>query len=398
VRADPGTQLRGLILFLGLALLGLLPLAWRHAPWPAPALSPRRRALLLGALFLLPLALFYAITLVRPLYADRYLIVVTPAFILLTAGGLLALERFFRPLSLIAIALILATSWAPLRDVNLAATAQKEDWRTAYEYIAAHAHPNDAIVVHPGYLDTTLDYYRLRDGANSPLRALPLLTIPADLTDGTQGDRSKDLLDQYLQKATAGYERVWLVLSPDRLSPQDPHDLLRDWYTYNGRLIEERQLNGVWLGLYTSRLYGLPYYPPVPIRLDQPIGASGVTLVGYGYDLPPGASSVQAGMHLPLVLRWQFASPDVGQFAIRWHLLDQRGAPVPDIGGSEPLLGNHPLRSWDRPIETWDYHDLALPASLPPGDYRLVIAVTPAAHTDQALAPGALTLGWFTVR
>ncbi|MGN6757473.1 MAG: glycosyltransferase family 39 protein [Thermomicrobiales bacterium] len=58
VRADPGTQLRGLILFLALALLGLLPLAWRHAPWPAPALSPRRRALLLGALFLLPLALF----------------------------------------------------------------------------------------------------------------------------------------------------------------------------------------------------------------------------------------------------------------------------------------------------------------------------------------------------
>jgi mannosyltransferase len=275
VRADEGTALRGLILFGGLAVLGALPLVWKHAPWAEPTMGPRRRSVFLAGLVVVPMALFYAITLIQPLFSDRYLIVITPAFILLVAGGLLALERLAWPLAIVAMAGIVATSWVPLRDVNLATTAQKEDWRTAYERIAEHAHPNDVVIIHPGYLRTTFEYQALDDAR---LRTVPLVVLPVELTDGTSEDRALDL---FLQRSTANFERVWLILSPDRVAQVDPldrkgdcqADRLRDWFCYNGRLVDERELNGVWLGLYTySEVHGSPFYPPPAIPAEVPVG------------------------------------------------------------------------------------------------------------------------------
>jgi len=402
VRADSGSEWRGLLLFGGLALLGALPLAWRNAPWPAPLFAPRRRSAFLAGLVVVPLALFYAIILVRPLFSDRYLIVVTPAFILLVAGGLLALERLAWPLAIIAMVGIVATSWVPLRDVNLATTAQKEDWRTASARIADHVHPNDVIIVHPGYLRSTLEYHALRDPR---LQNIPVVVLPVDLTDGTSDDRALDL---FLQRATGGFERVWLLLSPDRLAQVDPldrtgdcqPDRLRDWFCYNGRIIDERELNGVWLGLYTySQTYGSPYYPPAAIPANIPIGDQRLIYRGFSYDFAPGTSSVHPGGYVPLVLRWFFPDPQqAGLLGVRWSLLDDTGAPVADAGGSAPFFGDHSLRPWEQPREIWDYQDLRLPTNLAPGHYRIMVEVYDTQQPDVPLAASKLALGWIEVR
>jgi len=402
VRADEGTALRGVLLFGALAILGALPIGWRHRPWAAPALAPRPRAGLLLCCALIPVVLFYALSLVRPLYADRYLIVVTPAFILLVAGGLLLLERRAWPVASVAIALILATSWVPLRDVNLAVAAQKEDWRGAYAAIAAGRHPNDAIIVHPGYVDTTLDYYRQRDPR---LADIPVLTIPAEYFDGT---RDENALDLYLQRLTAGYERVWLLLSPDRLAMLDPFDRkgdcqadrVRNWYCYNAHQIELREFNGVWLGLYAyNRPFGAAFYPPPPIRLDRALGES-LTLVGYGYDFAPGVSTLRAGDTVPLVLHWTIRPPASGWFAIRWRLLAANGQAVAGVGATEPLLGKFQPRTfeYERRNAFWDYHDLALSENLPAGRYRIAIDVVSTTGPDAPLGAGTITLGAFEVR
>lgn len=402
-RAGDAAQAAGLWLFAALALIGALPLAWRRAPWPWPALAPRRRALLLVLLVALPLALFYAVTLVRPLYSDRYLIAVTPAFALLVAGGVLALERLWRPLALVGLAAILATSWVPLREVNLSTQPQKEQWRDAYAHIAAHLHPDDLVIVEPGYLDTTLAYYRLRQPADARLRDVPLLTIPDEYTDGARDNHDLDL---YLQQHTATFERVWVVLSTaeDRLATVDPRDQLRGWYTYNGRLVDERQYNGVWVGLYTYRgPFGAPFYPSAPLRLGVTY-ADGMALTGYDFDYYPNQGAVRPGDHIPLILRWVFPNPQVGLFAIDWRLTAADGTVV--ASGREPLLGGEPLRDWERPTEVWDYHDLPVPVSLAPGQYRLAVVCTPAGRPDsplpatrdnQPLAGGVVPLGWVTV-
>jgi mannosyltransferase len=402
VRADDGTALRGLILFGGLAVLGALPLAWKHGPWAPSALGSRRRAAFLAGLVVVPMALFYAVTLIQPLFSDRYLIVVTPAFILLVAGGLLALERLAWPLALLAMAGIVATSWVPLRDVNLATTTQKEDWRTAYERIAEHAHPNDVVIIHPGYLRTTMEYYALEDAR---LQTVPLVVLPTELTDGSSEDRALDL---FLQRATSNFERVWLILSPDRVAQVDPldrrgdcqADRLRDWFCYNGRLVDERELNGVWLGLYTfSAVHGSAYYPPPAIPADTPVAGGRLVYRGFSYDFAPGVSSVRPGGYVPLVLRWYFPRPkEAGLLGIRWSLLDERGAPVAGAGGSAPLMGGRPLRPWERPGEVWDYQDLRLPADLAAGRYRIVVEVVDMQRPDVALPSGKIELGWVEVR
>jgi hypothetical protein len=351
--------------------------------------------------------LFYAVTLLRPLFSDRYLIVVTPAFYLLVAGGLLTIERFARWLAPVALALILAVVWVPLRDVNLAAASAKEDWRGAYTHVVEHLHPRDVVLVHPGYLYTTLDYYRLRELGDGRLSGVPMVTIPAEYTDGTLGG---DRLDLYLQERTHGFERVWVALSPDRLPDVDPEDRLRSWYRYNARLIDERRFNGVWLGLYTySRPFGTAYYPPPAVRTDLAFAspAGPVSLVGYSFDLYPDESAVHPGGNVPLVLRWVFPGPETGRLAVRWQLRDARGNEV--AGGLSPLLGGRPFRPWDfeKRDDVWDYHDLPLPAALPPGDYQLTIECVPldaqdrplaATRAGQPLPPGPIALGWVTVR
>ncbi len=400
VRADSGTGWRGLLLFGGLALLGALPLVWRSGPWPRPALSPRQRSALLGGAVVVPIVLFYLLQLVRPLYADRYLIVVTPAFILLVAGGLIALERLAWPLAIVALAGILATSWVPLRDVNLAEAAQKEDWREAFAQIAAHRHPNDLLIIQPGYLETTLDYYALRDPR---LDTLPVLTVPSEYFDGTTDEQA---LDRYLQRATGGYERVWVIISPDRLALVDPfdrrgdceRDRLRNWYCYNAHQIVARDLNGLWLGLYVyNRPYGTAFYPPPAVRLDLPVGPQ-LTLVGYGYDFAPGVSALRPGESLPLLSHWAFRERDGSRFALRWQLRDASGRAVAGAGGAEPLLGDHPPQPRERSPYFWDYHDLRLPADLPAGRYRLTVAVVALEHPTEPLTPGEIEFGWFEVR
>jgi hypothetical protein len=400
VRADEGTALRGLLLFSGLAILGALPLVWRQSSWAVPAPHPRQRSLFLVSAVVVPVVLFFVIQLIRPLYADRYLIVVTPAFILLVAGGLLALERRVWPLAVVASICVLVTSIMPLRDVNLAEAAQKEDWRGAYEQIAAHWHPNDAIIIQPGYLETTYQYYALRDGR---LRALPILTIPNEYFDGTTNEQAIDL---YLQRATVGYERIWMIVSPDRLELIDPldsrgdceSDRLRNWYCYNAHQLVGREFNGLWLGLYAyNRPYGTAFYPPPAIRLDLAVG-NALTLVGYGYDFAPGVSELRQGDTVPLLLHWAFRDRNGAHFAIRWQLRDEAGAIVPGVGATEPLLGNNPPQPRERSPYFWDYHDLPLPTHLAPGRYRLAIDVVTSERPTEPLPPGTIDLGWFTVR
>ncbi len=400
VRVEPWLGWQGLLIFGALAALGAVPLVWRESAWLPPGLTARQRSGLLLALVWVPIGLFYLSQLIRPLYADRYLIVITPAFLLLVAGGVLAVERYWRPLAVLALVGILATSWVPLRDLNLAETAQKEDWRTAYQQIADHWHPNDALVIHPGYLDTTFAYYALRD---SRLRAMTVLTLPNEFFDGTTDEAT---LDRYWQQTTVGYERVWLLLSPDRLALVDPfdrrgdceRDRLRNWYCYNGHQLVNRELNGLWLGLYAyNRPFGTAFYPPPAIRLDLPVGQQ-LTLVGYSYDFIPSISTLPPGATVPLVLQWSYRERDNAHFALRWSLRDPQGQMVPAVGATEPLLGDNPPQPREKSLYFWDYHDLVLPQTIPAGRYQLLIEIVAAEQPATVLAPGTIPLGWFTVR
>ncbi len=134
--------------------------------------------LIVGCIAAIPVLLFALLALRRAIFADRYLIVALPGYLLLVALGFDGLLRW-RAGWLVAAAsagAIVALAWVPLSTVNLSAQSQKEDWREAYRHIAEHARPGDGVLIAPGYLHTTYDYYALRFPA---LRSLPIAEAPS---------------------------------------------------------------------------------------------------------------------------------------------------------------------------------------------------------------------------
>lgn len=94
------------------------------------------------------LALVFAVSLVvRPLYVDRYFVIILPALIVLMLRGWTWLAGPRRPyLAATAIALVCLSGAAITLDVFRAGDHYKEDWRGVAEYVAADFQPGDGVL------------------------------------------------------------------------------------------------------------------------------------------------------------------------------------------------------------------------------------------------------------
>lgn len=231
-------EVRGRLIYACLAGIGLL----------AAGLAARRKqsagrwALLFGSLIVLPVILFWILTFKQPLFNDRYLIMSLPAYLILVALGLRFLERRAWPIAIFAMVFVIAYAWVPLRDINRSSQPEKEDWRGAYYTLVTHAQPRDLIVIEPGYLVTTYDYYAEHI---SSLDSVKITTIPYLTTPGFDAQQMADRI----RKAAPG-NRVWLVVSPDRVDGVDPQHQLQGWLQRGGKPLFSQVFNGVTIGLY----------------------------------------------------------------------------------------------------------------------------------------------------
>ena len=230
-------QVRAEILYAVLAGIGILALAW---------LSRRNRWwLLFTSLTVVPVFGLWLVSIRQSVFSDRYGIVALPAYLLLiaVAVGWMLRQHIVWPLGLLAAFFLIALAWGPLRDVNRTKTAQKEDWRSAYARIGEQAQPGDVILVQPGYLITTYDYYEQRDPTLAHYKALAIgsFTVP-------WFKESLMLHDIHEQVGTA--TRFWLVQSPDRVSGDDPNKILSGWLADHGAQLTEEKVNGVDVRLF----------------------------------------------------------------------------------------------------------------------------------------------------
>ena len=269
-------------------------------------------------------------------------------------------------------------AWVPLRDVNFSTTPQKEDWREAYRHLAEHARVGDGVVIYPGYLRTTYEYYALQFPA---LRTLPVVTPPS-LVPGT--DVTDRDLNAFFATATRGWNRAWLVESPERAPTQDPDNRVLGFYM-NGipglqrgqTLFEERKYNGVLLDCFA---YDGPFLSdrlPPQITTDLAIGTTGLTLFGVSLDTPGGEKRVARGTFAPLLLRWVTPKQPVqGDYTVLVRLVDGSGNTVGryDV---PPLDGHWLTSTWGPNDDPYDPHDLLIPPGLAPGQYRILVGVAP---------------------
>ena len=168
-------------------------------------------------LLLPPLAL-WLVSLNRPIFTDRYLIWVAPAFYLLVALGAAALWRLWRPLGVAAIAAVVGISLAGAHAQ--AVTPIKSDFRSAAHYFQAHHSPADLVIFQIPYVRYTFDYYHPQS---------------YDWADGifTNYGMSDAEVDAQMRAMVAGRKTVWLVAS--EMEMWDQHLQVWKWLEAHGR-------------------------------------------------------------------------------------------------------------------------------------------------------------------
>lgn len=408
-RASAAMQMWGVWLYIALAALGIGLTWWagkgappssdpssingRGEPNPdvrgefaSPAAAgeagtpPRHTLLIVLAITAVPGLIFMLLSVQRAVFEDRYLIVTLPGFVLLAALGLdgLLCWRVAWALAVAASVAVFVVAWIPLRDVNFSTVPQKEDWREAYRHLAEHARAGDGVVVYPGYLRSTYDYYAMQFPT---LRNLPVVTPPS-LAPGTEiTDRA---LNAFFTEKTHGWERAWLVESPERTPTQDPDGRILGFYTEGimnlqrpQTLFAEQKYNGVLLDCFVyDGPFGADRLPPQTVP-DLQMGTTGIRLFGISLETLDGAKAIARGAFAPLLLRWIAPNHAISDdYTVLVRLVDASGR---EVGRYDipPLDGHWPTSTWQAKDDPYDPHDLQIPPNLAPGPYRVLVGLAP---------------------
>jgi len=162
---------------------------------------------------LLPLIGLYIIALRVPLFVDRYLIWIGPAFYILVARGVA--ELWARSRRGAAAFILLTGMFFVLGLWTQTANPIKSDFRAAAAFVREHRRPNELVMFHISYIRYTFEYYY---GPAAPY------------ADGVPTDNQTLELhvDAQMRTRTAGYETVWLVLSEPEM--WDRRGMTVEWF------------------------------------------------------------------------------------------------------------------------------------------------------------------------
>lgn len=344
-------------------------------------------AWLLTLYLLLPILAFYLLTLRIPSFAERYLLIASPAYYLLAAWGLGWLALKFWPVALVAGGAALVFAGVALFSFNYSEAPQQEDWREAMRWLQTNLRAGDEIIVMPGYLKTAVDYYlKLPPGVS-------IYTIPQALIDG----RNDPDLNAYLAAENGiirGHERAWMIVSPEHYRQDDPQEYVRKtWFDNNTWTFHDPKVFvGVTIYGYTFKQIpgtNADYYPRQ--RANRTNLNFGSSLVLEGFDViptagteqarPPGQVSYDSQLHLTLY--WRKIAGDNQDYEFQVRLLDMAGRDTGTNYPAQPLSGYYPTGQWKVREAVRDYRDLYI--HLPPGQYQLEITAYPKGQPEALL-------------
>ncbi len=176
-----------------------------------PANRKRQRGLLAVWWFFPPLALFL-ISLRIPIFTERYLIWILPAFLLWLAVGWAATWQMQRVVAVLVLGLLLVfqigVGWQQSHRPI------KSDFRAAAAYVRQQRQDGDILVFLMPYIRPTYRYY---DPGPYPWFDAPYANRAPDAEN----------LPSRLQSGVEGYDGVWLIESESEL--YDAQGLLRQW-------------------------------------------------------------------------------------------------------------------------------------------------------------------------
>ncbi len=196
--------------FVMLALLaGSISIRSRRSDSPA--------YVVLACWFFVPLLIVLLVSIARPVFAPRYLMISLPAWLMLTAAGItIAAGRSQLLVGVLAIA-VAGSSIAGLRGYYKADfDIGRNDVRSATAYILDHAQPHDGVVFYTLSTRFPYDYY----AAHSKAAVKPDTLWPGNNSGVGWRDFMGVPAAARVPDFTQGRDRIWLVTTP--MPPNNP--------------------------------------------------------------------------------------------------------------------------------------------------------------------------------
>jgi hypothetical protein len=330
----------------------------------------RERAVTLGTYLFLPTVGIWLISLFRPIFDERYLIIVAPAYCIFLALGLGILfqrtgklpgrmAQGFVPVAAggLLLALMLASSGYSLSNYfYVPAYAKSPDWRALVAALRQQSVPGD-LVIH-NYPDPALQYYLQDD--------LPLVVLPAD----SPVDRGATA--EALDKLAAEHQRLWLVPQPSAL--WDADGFVERWLDRHCDKVHHEAVGSLSLSLYLTPSVFLDRMTPVNANLGDKVELAGYKLTTDTASPQSGILTTAPNTALRLTLYWRVLAPMETSYTVFTHLLDANGQ-LWAQKDNLPVRGSYPTTEWRVGETIVDKYGIVVPPDAPAGQYELEVGL-----------------------
>lgn len=355
----------GLVLslpFVLLFLLGLLTSWWEE--W--------RSGLVLSLYLGLPLLGVFFISLQRPIFHERYLILIVPAYLVTLAKGISAVRSFpivtsfvKARLSSLTLRLPMAVSLALLVVSSLYSLfnyfyvpqyVKSPPWPALAHLIEETGQEGDVIIYN--YPDPSPVYYN--DGR------LPILLLPTDFPLDVKG--TTDSLNQLL----ADNRRIWLV--PHKADNWDADGFVETWLDRHADKVRQEAIDSLRLNLYLTPQTFLGLMQSVEADFGHQVRLLGYRLGGDEMAVDAYSLKMEPGQVLPLTLYWQATASMEVDYTVFTHLL-QEGNGLWGQKDNQPVGGSYPTSQWTVGEMVVDKYDILVSSEAPKGKYLLEVGL-----------------------
>jgi len=316
------------------------------------------------AYFALPILTMYLISLRRPMYDPKFLLLATPAYHLILARGTIgpwerimqlsasSFQHLASRLWLIASLLFIAIASArSLHNYYFDPRYARDDYRGIAQYIEATAEEGDAILINaPGQVEIFTYYYK------GPLDIYPL---------PKQRPIDEERTERDLEGMVSRHQRIFAVLWATDES--DPGRFIEGWLDEHAyKAMDE------WYGNVRLVLYAVPQaLAPGEVQHSLRVNLGDKVML-LGYSL--GKDEVKPGEVLPLTLFWQALTRMEERYKVFVHILDKHDHIVGQRD-AEPGGGAKITTTWrEGEVIADNYGILVLPAT-PPGEHRIEVGM-----------------------
>jgi mannosyltransferase len=308
-----------------------------------------------------PIGVMYVLSLQRPMYNPKFLLLCNVPFCLFLAQGVLypgsGLKSWLdRVLVLAAIAFVVLSSVYSLHAYYFNPRYARDNYRGIAQYIQAVEGEGDAVLINaPGQIDTFTYYYR---------GELSLYPLPGQ----RPLDEAQTEVD--LEQMVQGRKRLFAVLWATDES--DPGRFIEGW-------LDQQLYKALdsWYGNVRLVVYAVPEESALG-RIDHPLNVGlGDTVRLLGYNRPSAAGEtweVMPGDILQLTLVWQAVAPMTERYKVFTHVLDPYGHLVGQRD-AEPGGGARITTTWKEGEQVVDNYGLPILPGTPPGDYVIEIGM-----------------------